>query len=107
MLGVSVGATTSAQTFWRWQTLLIVGLGLVAFAIGTASGVMFGKLMYVLTKGKVNPLIGSAGVSAVPMAARVARKRGRGKTLQISFLCTLWDRMFQVLSVLRLQLVYF
>ena len=76
MLGVSVGATTSAQTFWRWQTLLIVGLGLVAFAIGTASGVMFGKLMYVLTKGKVNPLIGSAGVSAVPMAARVSQKVG-------------------------------
>ena len=77
MLGVSVGATTSAQTFWRWQTLLIVGLGLVAFAIGTASGVMFGKLMYVLTKGKVNPLIGSAGVSAVPMAARVSQKEGQ------------------------------
>ncbi len=77
MLGVSVGATTSAQTFWRWQTLLIVGLGLVAFAIGTASGVMFGKLMYVLTKGKVNPLIGSAGVSAVPMAARVSHKEGQ------------------------------
>ena len=77
MLGVSVGATTSAQTFWRWQALLIVGLGLVAFAIGTASGVMFGKLMYVLTKGKVNPLIGSAGVSAVPMAARVSQKEGQ------------------------------
>ncbi len=77
MLGVSVGATTSAQTFWRWQTALIVGLGLVAFAVGTASGVLFGKLMYIFTKGKVNPLIGSAGVSAVPMAARVSQKEGQ------------------------------
>ncbi|MDE6505952.1 MAG: sodium ion-translocating decarboxylase subunit beta, partial [Eubacterium sp.] len=77
MLGVSVGATTSAQSFLTLKTISIIGLGLVAFAIGTASGVMFGKLMYVLTKGKVNPLIGSAGVSAGPMAARVSQKEGQ------------------------------
>ena len=77
MLGVSVGATTSAQTFLTGKTVLIVLLGLVAFSVGTAGGVLFGKLMYVLTKGKVNPLIGSAGVSAVPMAARVSQKEGQ------------------------------
>ena len=77
MLGVSVGATTNAQTFLTSKTLFIVGLGLVAFAVGTAGGVLFGKLMYVFTKGKVNPLIGSAGVSAVPMAARVSQKEGQ------------------------------
>ena len=77
MLGISVGATTSAKTFLTGKTVLIVLLGLVAFAIGTAFGVLFGKLMYVMTKGKVNPLIGSAGVSAVPMAARVSQKEGQ------------------------------
>ena len=77
MLGISVGATTSAQTFLSTQTIFIIGLGLLAFAMGTAFGVLFGKLMYVLTKGKVNPLIGSAGVSAVPMAARVSQKEGQ------------------------------
>lgn len=77
MLGVSVGATTSAQSFITGKTLGIIALGLVAFAVGTASGVLFGKLMYIFTKGKVNPLIGSAGVSAVPMAARVSQKEGQ------------------------------
>ncbi len=77
LLGVSVGATTSAQTFFKWQTLLIIALGLVAFSCGTAFGVLFGKLMYIFSKGKVNPLIGSAGVSAVPMAARVSQKEGQ------------------------------
>ena len=77
MLGLSVGATTSAETFLSWNTLLIVGLGLVAFMVATASGVLFGKLMYVFTKGKINPLIGSAGVSAVPMAARVSQNEGQ------------------------------
>lgn len=77
MLGVSVGATTSAQSFLTLKTISIVALGLVAFAVGTASGVLFGKLMYIFTKGKVNPLIGSAGVSAVPMAARVSQKEGQ------------------------------
>ncbi|MCI8320809.1 MAG: sodium ion-translocating decarboxylase subunit beta [Dorea sp.] len=76
-LGVTVGATANAATFLSPSTLLIIGLGLLAFCIGTASGVLLGKLMYVLTKGKVNPLIGSAGVSAVPMAARVAQKVGQ------------------------------
>ena len=77
LLGLSVGATTSAQAFLNWNTLKIVLLGLLAFAFGTAGGTLFGKLMYVLTKGKVNPLIGSAGVSAVPMAARVSQKVGQ------------------------------
>ncbi len=77
LLGVSVGATTSAQTFLTVKTLGIVMLGLIAFAFGTAGGTLFGKLMYVITKGKVNPLIGSAGVSAVPMAARVSQKVGQ------------------------------
>ena len=76
-LGTTVGATANGQTFLSPQTLGIIGLGLVAFAIGTAGGVLFGKLMYIATKGKVNPLIGSAGVSAVPMAARVAQKVGQ------------------------------
>lgn len=76
LLGTSVGATTSAEEFLNPDTLLIVALGLIAFAVGTASGVLFGKLMCKLTGGKVNPLIGSAGVSAVPMAARVSQKVG-------------------------------
>lgn len=76
LLGTSVGATTSAANFLNAATLKIVLLGLVAFAVGTAAGVLFGKLMCVATKGKVNPLIGSAGVSAVPMAARVSQKVG-------------------------------
>ena len=77
MLGLSVGATTNGKTFLTLDTLKIVLLGLIAFSVGTAGGVLFGKLMYVFTKGKVNPLIGSAGVSAVPMAARVSQKVGQ------------------------------
>lgn len=76
-LGLTVGATTMAQNFLTWDTIKIVILGLVAFMIGTAGGVLFGKLMCFFTKGKVNPLIGSAGVSAVPMAARVSQKVGQ------------------------------
>ncbi len=76
LLGTSVGATTSAEAFLRVDTLKIVALGLVAFALGTAGGVLLGKLMCKLTHGRVNPLIGSAGVSAVPMAARVSQKVG-------------------------------
>ena len=76
ILGTSVGATSSGENFLTIETLCIVVLGLIAFAFGTFSGVMFGKLMYVFTKGKTNPLIGSAGVSAVPMAARVSQKVG-------------------------------
>ena len=76
ILGTSVGATTSAESFLNVSTIKIVVLGLVAFAVGTAAGVLFGKLMCKVTGGKVNPLIGSAGVSAVPMAARVSQKVG-------------------------------
>lgn len=76
ILGTSVGATTSAEAFLNISTIKIVVLGLVAFAVGTAAGVLFGKLMCKVTGGKVNPLIGSAGVSAVPMAARVSQKVG-------------------------------
>ena len=76
LLGTSVGATTSAEAFLNLDTLKIVALGLIAFIFGTAAGVMIGKLMCVITKGKINPLIGSAGVSAVPMAARVSQKVG-------------------------------
>ncbi|MDE6531510.1 MAG: sodium ion-translocating decarboxylase subunit beta [Lachnospiraceae bacterium] len=76
LLGTSVGATTSAKAFLNTDTIFIVILGLIAFAFGTLAGVLFGKLMCVATKGKVNPLIGSAGVSAVPMAARVSQKVG-------------------------------
>ena len=76
ILGTSVGATTSAEAFLNVSTIKIVVLGLVAFAVGTAAGVLFGKLNTKFTGGKVNPLIGSAGVSAVPMAARVSQKVG-------------------------------
>lgn len=76
LLGTSVGAKTSGENFIVPETLKIVALGLIAFAVGTAAGVLFGKLMCKLSKGKINPLIGSAGVSAVPMAARVSQKVG-------------------------------
>ena len=76
LLGTSVGATTSAEAFLNWDTIKIVVLGLVAFAFGTAAGVIFGKIMCKATGGKINPLIGSAGVSAVPMAARVSQQVG-------------------------------
>lgn len=76
LLGTSVGASTSAEAFLNGKTIKIVVLGLVAFIVGTAAGVLLGKLLCVITKGKINPLIGSAGVSAVPMAARVSQKVG-------------------------------
>ena len=76
LLGTSVGATTSAEAFLNVATIKIVVLGLIAFVFGTFGGVMLGKLLCVITKGKINPLIGSAGVSAVPMAARVSQKVG-------------------------------
>lgn len=76
-LGVTVGSTATGAVFLNVKTLGIIALGLFAFCMGTAFGVLFGKLMYVFTKGKVNPLIGSAGVSAVPMAARVSNKVGQ------------------------------
>lgn len=77
LLATSVGATMKAENFLRVQTLEIIALGLVAFAGGTAGGVLLGKLMYVISGGKINPLIGSAGVSAVPMAARVSQIEGQ------------------------------
>ena len=81
-LGLSVGCTTSANTFLTQQTVFIVFLGLIAFCFGTAGGVLLGKLMCFLTHGQVNPLIGSAGVSAVPMAARVSQKIGQKENPQ-------------------------
>lgn len=77
MLGVTVGATAEGKTFLDFKTILVVVIGLIAFMFSTAGGVLFAKLMNVVTKGKVNPLIGSAGVSAVPMAARVSQVEGR------------------------------
>ena len=85
LLGVCVGATANGETFLTAQTLKIVALGLFAFVFSTVGGVLLGKLLYVLTKGKINPLIGAAGVSAVPMAARVAQKVG-AKTDATNFL---------------------
>jgi oxaloacetate decarboxylase beta subunit len=76
-LGTTVGATATAERFLTFQTAGIIVLGVIAFGMGTAGGVLFGKLMCVITKGKINPLIGAAGVSAVPMAARVAQKVGQ------------------------------
>ena len=77
MLGTTVGATAEGKTFLATKTILVIVIGLVAFAFSTAGGVLFGKLMNLVTHGKVNPLIGSAGVSAVPMAARVSQVEGR------------------------------
>ncbi len=76
-LGISVGATTVASRFLSLQTLAIIALGLIAFAFSTVGGLLMGKIMYKVTGGKVNPLIGSAGVSAVPMAARVSQMEGQ------------------------------
>ena len=76
-LGFTVGCTTNAATFLNLQTVEIIVLGIIAFGVGTAGGVLLGKVMCVVTHGKVNPLIGSAGVSAVPMAARVSQKVGQ------------------------------
>ena len=77
LLGVTVGATANGQSFLQVKTLLIVALGLVAFSFSTVGGVLLGKLLYLVTGGKINPLIGAAGVSAVPMAARVAQNEGK------------------------------
>ena len=77
MLGVTVGATAEGKTFLALKTILVIVIGLIAFCFSTAGGVLFAKLMNVITRGRVNPLIGSAGVSAVPMAARVSQVEGR------------------------------
>lgn len=84
-LGVTVGATAVADNFLSWKTIFIICLGLIAFCVGTACGVLLGKLMYIISGRKINPLIGSAGVSAVPMAARVSQNEGR-KTDPSNFL---------------------
>ena len=76
-LSISVGATTVASSFLSIETIKIILLGLLAFAFSTVGGLLLGRLMYVVTKGKINPLIGSAGVSAVPMAARVSQVEGQ------------------------------
>lgn len=76
-LGLTVGATANAETFLKMETLKIIALGLFAFAFSTVGGLLLGKLMYIVTKGKVNPLIGSAGVSAFPMAARISHLQGQ------------------------------
>ena len=77
MLGTSVGATAVCARFLKLETLMIIGIGLAAFIFATVGGLIIGDIMYVLSKGKINPLIGAAGVSAVPMAARVASKIGQ------------------------------
>ena len=77
LLGTTVGATAEGSAFLNKKTLLVIGIGLLAFAFSTAGGVIFAKIMNIITRGRVNPLIGSAGVSAVPMAARVAQTEGR------------------------------
>ena len=77
MLGVTVGAMANGQDFIQLKTILIVALGLAAFAFSTVGGLLLGKLLYLVTRGRINPLIGAAGVSAVPMAARVAQTQGR------------------------------
>ena len=76
-LGLSVGFKATGATFLSKETLFIIGLGLTAFLLSTAGGLLLGDLLYFVTKGKINPLIGSAGVSAVPMAARVAQTVGQ------------------------------
>jgi len=76
-LGLAVGSKMSAEHFLTIQTIMIICMGLVAFCMGTAGGVLFGQLLKIITKGKVNPMIGAAGVSAVPMAARVVQKEGQ------------------------------
>lgn len=77
LLGLSIGATMEGEAFLRTQTLIVLSLGIIAIALDTVAGVLFGKLMYLLTKGKINPLIGAAGISAYPMAARVVQTEGR------------------------------
>ena len=76
-LGITVGATATAETFLNWRTLSILCVGIVAFSFGTAGGVLLAKLINLFSKEKINPLIGSAGVSAVPMAARVSQVEGQ------------------------------
>ena len=89
-LGLSVGATATGATFLNIKTIMILSMGIVAFSMGTAGGVLLAKFMNLFSKEKINPLIGSAGVSAVPMAARVSQMEGQKLTQATSSLCTLW-----------------
>jgi oxaloacetate decarboxylase beta subunit len=100
LLGVSVGAKAQAVYFLTPKTLGILLLGMIAFSFGTFGGVLLGKLMYKLSNGEVNPLIGSAGVSAVPMARACLIKSDRRKIPPISCSCMQWARMLPALSVL-------
>ena len=77
LIGLSIGASATADRVLNFKTVLVIGLGLFAFMIGTAGGILVAKLLNKLTGGKVNPLIGNAGVSAMPMAARVSQKLGQ------------------------------
>jgi len=77
LLGLSIGGTMAAERFLRMETLMVLSLGLVAIGLDTVMGVLFGKLMCLLTRGRINPLIGAAGISAFPMAARVAQNEGQ------------------------------
>ncbi len=85
------------KSFLQFSTIKIIVLGLIAFIFGTAFGVIFGKIMCVITKGKVNPMIGAAGVSAVPMAARVVHKMGLEEDPSNFYLCMQWVPMLLVL----------
>lgn len=104
-LGFSVGCTTNAATFLNIQTVEIIVLGIIAFGVGTAGGVILGKVMCAVTHGKINPLIGSAGVSAVPMAARVSQKVGQEYNPATTCSCTPWAPTLPVLSAPPLPLV--
>ena len=95
MLGLAVGASATGTTFIRAETLKIVVLGVLAFIVGTAGGVIIAKIMNVFSKTPLNPLIGSAGVSAVPMAARVSQKEGQKPILRTSCSCTPWVLTWQ------------
>jgi carboxybiotin decarboxylase len=76
-LGLAIGSTMTAASFLSLQTLLIIGMGLVAFTLDTAAGLLFGKLMSAISGGKINPLIGASGISAFPMSARVVQRVGQ------------------------------
>ena len=102
-LGVSVGASMTAETFLKWETIAILLLGFIAFSIGTATGVIFGKIMAAYSRTPINPLIGAAGVSAVPMAARVVQKVGPTRIRVISCSCTRWAPTWPASSARRLR----
>ena len=105
-LGLAVGSKLSADKFLTIETLKILLLGILAFSLATAAGVLMAKLMNLCSKTKVNPLIGAAGVSAVPMAARVANKVGLEANPQNFLLCTQWGRMLPALLVQPLRQVF-